>query len=72
MDMSTVESSSVFILSWVSSWPSYVHAIFGIVSAATALTALTPSKADDRVVNWVLRVLNVLAGNVMKNKNKDA
>jgi len=60
------------ILGWISSWPSYVHAIFGIVSAATALTALTPSKVDDKIVNWILIALNVLAGNVMKNRNKDA
>jgi hypothetical protein len=60
------------ILSWVSSWPSYVHAVFGIVSAATALTALTPSKVDDRVLSWLLMALNILAGNVLKNRNKDA
>jgi hypothetical protein len=60
------------ILGWVSSWPSYVHAVFGIVSAATALTALTPTKVDDRVVSWLLTALNILAGNVLKNRNKDA
>jgi hypothetical protein len=48
------------ILGWVSSWPSYVHAVFGIVSAATALTALTPTKVDDRVVSWLLTALNIL------------
>ena len=60
------------ILGWVSSWPSYVHAVFGIVSAATALTALTPTKVDDRVVSWLLTALNILAGNVLKTRNKDA
>jgi hypothetical protein len=60
------------ILGWVSSWPSYVHAVFGIVSAATALTALTPTKVDDRVLSWLLTALNILAGNVLKNRNKDA
>ena len=60
------------ILGWVSSWPSYVHAVFGVVSAATALTALTPTKVDDRVLSWLLTALNILAGNVLKNRNKDA
>lgn len=60
------------LMGWVTGWPVYIHAIFGIVSAATALTALTPSKADDKIVNMALTVLNVLAGNVMKNRNKDA
>jgi|TARA_R100001086_G_scaffold244804_1_gene174991 uncharacterized membrane protein YqaE (UPF0057 family) len=60
------------LLGWISGWPAYIHAIFGIVSAATALTAITPSKADDKIVNTMLTVLNMLAGNVMKNRNKDA
>ena len=60
------------LLGWVTGWPVYIHAIFGIVSAATALTALTPSKVDDKIVTTMLMVLNVLAGNVLKNKNKDA
>ena len=60
------------ILGWVSSWPSYVHAVFGIVSAATALTALTPTKVDDRVLSRLRTALNILAGNVLKNRNKDA
>tara|TARA_R110002020_G_scaffold18695_2_gene64963 strand:+ start:9865 stop:10056 length:192 start_codon:yes stop_codon:yes gene_type:complete len=60
------------ILGWISNWPAYVHAIFGVVTAATALTALTPSKADDKVLNWILTALNILAGNVIKNRNKDA
>ena len=60
------------LMGWVTGWPVYIHAIFGIVSAATALTAITPSKADDKIVNMALTVLNVLAANVMKNRNKDA
>jgi len=50
----------------------YVHAIFGIVSAATALTAVTPTKVDDKIVNALLVVLNILAGNVLRNRNDDA
>ena len=60
------------VLGWVSNWPTYVHAVFGIVSACTVLTALTPSKADDKIVNTILTVLIVLSGNVLKNTNKDA
>ena len=43
-----------------------------IVTAATAITALTPTRADDKVADFVLRVLNLLAGNVGKNRNADA
>jgi hypothetical protein len=32
---------------------------------------LTPTKTDDKYVSMALRVLNILAGNVGKNKNAD-
>ena len=32
---------------------------------------LTPTKADNKIVNILLKVLNILAGNVLKNKNAD-
>lgn len=51
--------------------PAWLTAITGIVTAATAITALTPTKTDDQVMNTVLKVLNFLAGNVGKNKNAD-
>jgi len=51
--------------------PAWLTAITGLVTAATAITALTPSTADDKVLNTALRVLNLLAGNVGKNKNAD-
>lgn len=49
----------------------YVQAITGIVAACTAITMLTPTKTDDRIIAVILRVLNVLAGNFSKNTNKD-
>ena len=52
-------------------FPAWLTAITSLVTAATALTALTPTQADDKVVAVALRVLNVLAGNVGKNRNAD-
>ena len=52
-------------------FPAWLTAITALVTAATAVTALTPTKADDKVVAVALRVLNVLAGNVGKNRNAD-
>ena len=51
--------------------PSWLVAITAVVTAATAITALTPTKTDDKIINKVLKVLNFLAGNVGKNKNAD-
>lgn len=49
----------------------WIAAITAVVTAATAVTALTPTKVDNQVLNVVLRILNVLAGNIMKNRNED-
>jgi len=59
------------ILNLLDAAPAWLHAITALVTAATAITALTPSTADDKVVAMILRVLNLLAGNVGKNKNAD-
>ena len=50
----------------------YVAPITGVITAATAVTAITPTKHDDKILNIVLKVLNILAGNFLKNKNEDA
>lgn len=52
--------------------PAWLVAITNVVTAATAITALTPTKSDDKIINAILKVLNFLAGNFMKNTNKDA
>ena len=49
----------------------YVIAITGVVTAASVVTALTPTKKDNKVVNAILKALNWLALNVLKNKNAD-
>ncbi len=59
-------------VSLLESLPAWLVAITALVTAATAVTALTPSKVDDKVVNMILKVLNILAGNFGKNKNADS
>ena len=51
--------------------PAWVAALTALVTAATGITALTPTKADNKVLDVVLKILNVAAGNVAKNKNAD-
>jgi len=51
--------------------PEWLNAVFALVSGATAITMLTPTNADNKVVDFILKLLNMLAGNVLKNKNED-
>ena len=55
----------------IEGFPAWLVAITTLVTACTAITALTPTKSDDKIVAAVLKVLNVLAGNIGKNRNKD-
>ena len=52
--------------------PVWVKALTVLVTGATAVTALTTSKADNKIVDVLLKILNMLAGNVIKNKNADS
>jgi hypothetical protein len=52
--------------------PAWIQAITVLVTAATAITMLTPTKTDDRIINFLLKILNIMSGNVLKNTNKDA
>jgi hypothetical protein len=58
--------------------PDYLIAISGIIASLTVLTAITPTKLDDKWlgkatvgVNFLLKLANMGAGNVGFNKNKD-
>lgn len=42
-----------------------------VVLIANAITAATKTKWDNTIVNWLFKILNVLALNVFKNKNAD-
>jgi len=60
------------LYTWAADIPDWITAATVAVTGATALTAITPTKADDKVVNAVLKFLNFLAGNVFRNRNADA
>ncbi len=55
----------------IESIPMWITIATAVVTAATAITALTKTTSDDLIVGAILRVLNILAGNFGKNKNAD-
>ena len=59
------------ILNLVSGAPAWVSAITAVVTASTLITSLTPTKTDDKGISFVLKILNLVAGNIGKNKNAD-
>lgn len=52
--------------------PDWVNALTGVVTSATAITMMTPTRSDDQIVDWLLKILNFLSGNFGHNTNKDA
>jgi len=66
------------IVGLMSKMPEWLVALSGVVTACTALTALTPTKVDDKAfgmltkaINVGLKMTNIMAGNVLKNENRD-
>ena len=51
--------------------PEWLDAVAKVMLAATTITALTPTKKDNVILDAILKVLNLVAGNVLLNKNKD-
>jgi len=59
------------ISGFIDQWPNWISGIAGLISACAVLAAMTPSKSDDRIIGWLLRIINVVAINVGKARNAD-
>ncbi|BCW89931.1 hypothetical protein sos41_30990 [Alphaproteobacteria bacterium SO-S41] len=59
-----MEVMVAFLNGFFDAFPAWVNAVLSVVVAASAVTALTPSGKDDRVIGRIRRVLEVLALNV--------
>lgn len=42
-----------------------------LIVLATVITCHLPSRSKNRFLNWVLHILNLVAGNVGHNRNAD-
>ena len=49
-------------------WGVFLQVATAVVTAASAIAAVTPTQVDNRVVAWLRKAVNVLALNVGKAK----
>ena len=68
MDLQAIISLVLSIKAQVSA---YLPAILQIVGGFAVLATLTANKADDKIINTILKVINALALNLGLAKNKD-
>ncbi len=52
------------LLSFVDSLPAWLAAVTGVIAAASAVAALTPTPRDDRVLGKLYKIVDLLALNV--------
>jgi len=50
-------------------WDSILMAVGSIVGGFSVLATMTPNSADNKVVDMIMRVINLLGANVGKAKN---
>lgn len=56
---------------FLSNYPVWITALLTLFAGIKAITILTPSTSDDKIVNFILKLLNIFAGNVGNDKNAD-
>ncbi len=73
--MEEVQTVGWFMSAWTwlttGDMGAWVSVITIVITAANGITMLFPSTANNAFINAVLKVLNFLAVNVLKNKNAD-
>ncbi len=73
--MEEVEAVNWFMSAWTwittGDMGAWVSVITIVVTAANAVTMIFPSTANNAFLNAVLKILNFLAVNVLKNRNAD-
>jgi len=51
--------------------PEYIKVVLSVLGVASVVATMTKNKADNKVVNLLLKAINALACNFGKAKNKD-
>jgi len=55
----------------MTNWQSWFAVATSIIGTAALIATLTPNKADDRIVQWLLDIVNFVGANVGKARNND-
>jgi hypothetical protein len=55
----------------MSNWQAWFTVATSIIGTAALVATLTPNKADDRIVQWLLDIVNFVGANIGKAKNND-
>ena len=59
------------VITWIAefNWGSIANILFQIVGLASMVSAITPNKADDRIVQLLIDGLNALGMNIGTSRN---
>ena len=55
----------------MSNWQAWFAVATSIIGSAAIIATLTPNKSDDRIVQWLLDIVNFVGANVGKAKNNN-
>ena len=55
----------------MTNWQSWFAVATSIIGTAALVATLTPNKADDRIVQWLLDIINFVGANIGKARNND-
>ena len=66
-------TEDVGLLTYImTNWQVWLAVATSVVGSAALVATLTPNKSDDRIVQWLLDIINFVGANVGKAKNKDS
>ena len=60
-----------WVLAQLPQLPQLLDALFKIVGGAAIIATITPNKSDDKIIDWVLKIVNFAGANFGKAKNSD-
>ena len=55
----------------MSNWFSWLGMLVTIVGCGALIATLTPNKSDDRIVQWILDIVNFVGANIGKARNNN-